>query len=236
MQERDCFNRKLPPMPTNPNSPLILSKKSIDFIVQQEVSSVDYYNKRLIHPIWAKGDSGVTIGIGYDLGYNTRAKVIEDWRGRVKEAELELLCACAGAKGIAAKKLLDNSAALRAVKVSYIDAYKVFIKASLPRYAKDTMEIYPDLKLLPPDAVGGLVGMVFNRGNSLSGDRRKEMRAIVPLVKAKDLDGIAAQIEASKRLWVGKNLDGLLSRRDGEAKLVRNSTRNYSEDELISIA
>ncbi len=48
---------------------------------------------------------------------------------------------------------------------------------------------------------GALVSMIYNRGNKLDGDRRKEMRAIVNLVAKADYEGIADQIERSKRLW-----------------------------------
>ena len=73
--------------------------------------------------------------------------------------------------------------------------------------------------------------MVYNRGTSLEGDRRIEMKAIVPLVAAKDYDGIAFQIDKSKRLWD----NGLVQRRENEAAMVKGSLRQYSQDEIISI-
>ena len=54
----------------------------------------------------------------------------------------------------------------------------------------------------------------------MSGDRRREMRAIARAVARGDVAEIARQIRAMKRLWVGKGLDGLLKRREGEAALV----------------
>jgi hypothetical protein len=234
-QDRDCLNHNTPPMPESTPQVCRLSRKAVDKIIVWEITSIANYNKRLIHPIWPGGDSGVTIGVGYDLGMNTRQQIIADWRGRVKEKDLQLLAACGGVAGTRAKKLLDTSMELRAVKVEYPEAWKAFVRVSLPRYAKLAVKIYPELPELYPDAQGGLVSMVFNRGNSLKGERRAEMRAIVPLVAAKDYEGIAAQIEASKRLWEGKNLDGLIIRRDEEADLVRNSDRPYSDDEILTI-
>jgi GH24 family phage-related lysozyme (muramidase) len=64
--------------------------------------------------------------------------------------------------------------------------------------------------------------MIYNRGNKLDGDRRKEMRAIVELVAKADYEGIADQIERSKRLWEN-GLDGLVKRREEEADLILNS-------------
>jgi GH24 family phage-related lysozyme (muramidase) len=46
------------------------------------------------------------------------------------------------------------------------------------------------------------------------------MRAVRDAVAAGDLQEIATQIRAMKRLWVGKGVDGLLKRRDAEARLV----------------
>jgi GH24 family phage-related lysozyme (muramidase) len=64
--------------------------------------------------------------------------------------------------------------------------------------------------------------MIYNRGNKLDGDNRKEMRAIVDLVAKSDYEGIADQIERSKRLWEN-GLDGLVKRREEEADLILNS-------------
>jgi len=86
-----------------------------------------------------------------------------------------------------------------------------------------TLKIYPDMIYLNDDTQGALVSVVYNRGNKLEGDSRVEMRAIVDLVKNKNYEGIAEQIEKSKRLWEGKGLDGLVLRREAEADLVRDS-------------
>jgi hypothetical protein len=234
--ETDCQDHKLSEMPAQHlQKEITLSKKVIDFIILKEITSIDWYNKRLIYPTWPKGDSGVTIGIGYDLGYNTRIQISQDWGGRIAPKDLQYLLAVAGLKREAAKDALDASALLRAVKVPYIEAHKVFVKSSVPRYLKMALAIYPELGDLKPDAATALLSMVFNRGNGLEGDRRREMRNIVPLVAAQDYDGIADQIEASKRLWVGKNLDGLVTRREKEAKFVREAIRDYKPEDLITI-
>jgi GH24 family phage-related lysozyme (muramidase) len=85
-----------------------------------------------------------------------------------------------------------------------------------------TKAIYPELDSLNEDTRGALVSMIYNRGNKLDGDSRKEMRAIVDLVAKADYEGIADQIERSKRLWEN-GLDGLVKRREEEADLILNS-------------
>jgi hypothetical protein len=84
-------------------------------------------------------------------------------------------------------------------------------------------KIYPQLDTLNADTQGALTSMVYNRGNSLEGSRRANMRNIVPLVESKNYKGIAKEIDASKILWEGKGLDGLITRRENEAKMVLNS-------------
>jgi len=86
-----------------------------------------------------------------------------------------------------------------------------------------TKAIYPQLDTLNADTQGALVSMVYNRGNKLEGDSRVEMKAIVDLVAKKDYEGIAEEIEKSKRHWEHKNLDGLVVRREAEADLIRDS-------------
>ena len=48
----------------------MLNKKSLDLILEFEVGGGEnYYNKFLKNPSWPGEQSGVTIGVGYDLGY-----------------------------------------------------------------------------------------------------------------------------------------------------------------------
>ena len=126
-----------------------------------------------------------------------------------------------GIKGEKVKPMMKGE--VLNVVVPYNIAYDVFVKVSIPKFYAMTKKIYPQLDTLNEDTQGALVSMVYNRGASLVGDGRKEMRAIVDLVAKKDYEGIADQIEASKRLWESKGLDGLVIRREGEADLVRDS-------------
>jgi GH24 family phage-related lysozyme (muramidase) len=88
------------------------------------------------------------------------------------------------------------------------------------KFAKLAEKAFPSLPDLCDDAYGAIVSLVFNRGSSLSGDSRLEMRNIRDLVPKKDYRGIAKQLRNMKRIWQGKGLDGLLERREAEAKLV----------------
>lgn len=69
-----------------------------------EVTSEEVYNKKYINPIWPGGDSGVTVGIGYDLGMNNRETIIMDWTGNVNLNSVSILSNLAGITGQKAKK------------------------------------------------------------------------------------------------------------------------------------
>ena len=199
----------------------MLSKKAVDLIIQFEVGGRAFYDKKLQSPIWAGGDSGVTIGMGYDMGYVNEKQFFIDWGNKLTPNFLDPLKKVVGLKGQQAKQMLRGE--LLQVKISYNIAYEVFVKCSVPKYFKLTKAIYPELESLNEDTQGALVSMVYNRGNKLEGDSRVEMKAIVEMVKNKDYEGIAEEIEKSKRHWEGKGLDGLVVRREAEADLVRDS-------------
>jgi GH24 family phage-related lysozyme (muramidase) len=166
---------------------------------------------------WPGGDSGVTIGIGYDLGYVTIDQFEFDWGPYFTADQLNRLREAVGKRGIAARNRAPRFADIR---IKRKDAETVFIERSLPMYALKTEMAFPGITELPQDAQGALVSLVFNRGTSMEGDRRSEMRAIRDAVPSGDLQEIADQLRCMKRLWVNKGLDGLLRRREEEARLV----------------
>lgn len=199
----------------------MISKKSIDFIIQQEIGGRAYYDKVLQKPSWPGGESGITIGIGWDLGYNTTQQLIKDWGLNLSIENINILKPVVGLKGSKAKDKLKGE--ILNIRIPFNMAYDVFVKNNVPRYFNLTKKIYPQLEELNEDTQGALVSMVFNRGASLVGDTRTEMRAIVELVANKDYEGIAEEIEKSKRLWEHKGMDGLVIRREAEADLIRDS-------------
>jgi hypothetical protein len=198
-----------------------LTPNAVKVIMDHEVGGGQaYYNKFLIHPTWPGEKSGVTIGIGYDLGYNTQAQFDSDWGTRLPKSDLERLRACLGVKkapaGPLAKKVKD-------ISVPWAAAQAVFFSRTVPRFKKEALEAFPGMEKLHGDAQGALISLVFNRGGGMKDSKEKpggraEMRAIRDLVPKGDLRGIAAQIRSMKRLWNPKS--GLIRRREDEAKLV----------------
>lgn len=201
----------------------MISRRAIDLIIHFEIGGRAYYEKALQKPTYPGGESGVTIGFGYDLGYNTEKQFLADWSPNLNLNFVNALRPLCGLKGEKVKGLIKGE--VLNVRVPYNIAYDVFVKNSIPRYYKMTLGIYPDMIHLNEDTQGALVSMVFNRGSKLTGDSRKEMKAIVDLVTKKDYEGIAEEIEKSKRLWEHKGLDGLVLRREAEADLIRDSIK-----------
>ena len=54
----------------------MISRKAVELIIKFEIGSISYYNRILQRPNWPRGNSGITIGIGADLGYTTEKQFL----------------------------------------------------------------------------------------------------------------------------------------------------------------
>ncbi|GAB3420031.1 hypothetical protein [Niabella aquatica] len=213
------LNNELPPLPKGAN--MIVSKRSLEIIIESEVSSRAAYQLKYKYPVWPKNESGITIGIGYDLGYVNEAVFLSDWQEFINDAEIKKLKAVVGLKGRNAEAALTPE--IKMVEVPLEAALTVFYTKSMPQYAKSAARIYPGIEKLPPDAQGALLSIVYNRGASVAGERRTEMKNIQKWVIQKNLSKIAGEVREMKRLW--PDVKGLRDRREREAVLVENA--NY---------
>lgn len=211
---------------------LTLTHDGVSAIVRYEIGSDALYHRELRKPTWPGAESGVTIGIGYDLGYTTAERFLLDWQGHLGTEALAQLSASCGKTGASAKRAIEN---LQDVRISLSKAKKVFRYSSLYEYARRALRAYPGLEQLEPAAQSAIVSLVFNRGVSMRGASRQEMLNIKELVQACDHDGIADEIVSMKRIWAGRNLGGLLKRRDAEAAMVRGACRFYHASELVEL-
>jgi GH24 family phage-related lysozyme (muramidase) len=173
---------------------------------------------------WPGGDSGITIGIGYDLGYTTVDRFESDWGDVLPASQMQRLKEVVGLRGLSARVRAHD---FSDIKIKPEDAKKVFAERTVPMEQTKARIAFPGFDKLPSDAQGALVSLVYNRGTSMvdkpGEDKRKEMRAIRNAVAIGDLHEIANQLRSMKRLWEGKGLDGLLKRREDEAALVESS-------------
>ena len=75
-------------------------------------------------------------------------------------------------------------------------------------------------------AQAALLSLVFNRGTSMKGERREEMREIKDILAGEppyDLHRVARALRDMKKLSIRKGVDGLIVRREREARFVEHA-------------
>ena len=189
---------------------LPISHRGAEFIVNEEAGGFDdprgaepYYNAFLIHPKVPTDDgqpieqSGVTIGIGYDLGQNSGERIRTDWSPYLSADVVNRLVSAAGKKRYAA---MAAQAALQDITISYNVALQVYYQKSLPRYMNVLNAAYPTAQdTINPTALGALASMIFNRGGTLStSTKRVELVQIRDAINNNRLDLIPDLIRAMR--------------------------------------
>ena len=228
----DFLNIALPTIPAGAS--MIVSKRALDIIINSEISSKAAYLTKYKFPVWPGLESGITIGIGYDLGFVSPTQFQLDWGGSLPATIFDTLKTVVEKKGNNAKLALTTS--VKKIEVSWEIALEVFYTKSMPKYAVDTRRAFPGIEKLPPDAQGALLSLVYNRGALIdNSDRRREMKNIVGHVASGKLSKIANEIRSMKRLWNYNTFRGLHIRRDKEADLVANATFFMQSHEYIFV-
>lgn len=226
-----------------------IGKKAVDFIFAEETGGKEFYDIHGAKPSWPKGSSGITVGAGYDLGYNTPEEIERSWKGIVNDNMIQVMKSVSGLRGQKAANAL-TSKVINSVYVPYDVAFKQFMNKVIVGEVALTIKTFPKSEELNPDTIGVLTSIVYNRGSAMNDhdpkeQDRKEMRLIKMLVPQKDYKGIAAQIDSMKRLWDGvpnyagdheQKFTGLVIRRQKEANLVLNSQREYLPEELLTLS
>lgn len=210
-----------------------ISKRAFDLCVAAEVTSKAYYEKHYVNPEWPGLSSGPTIGIGYDLGQASRAKIEADWKGLVPDIMLQVMISCSGFTGDVGKS--KTASVKEQISIPWAAALQVFEKRDVPQWTLGVLQKVPGADKLPPSCLGVLFDTAYNRGHSWSsgGDRYIEMRNIKHLVGTGEWDKVPDQFKSMKRLW--PNTAGLLRRCDDRAALWRYGLANPNEAALGTI-
>lgn len=206
----------------------MISKRAIDLIIEFEVSSKEYYEKKLKRPEWPGLNSGITIGIGYDLGYSSPDEIRKDFAGsKVPKSVIEAMTKYSGITRSAARDALPK--ARQEIIIDWNDAYYVFSEISIPQWIKKVQGALPNTDKLSPDCLGVLVSLAYNRGPAFSaaGDKFREMRNIRTLMEKQEFSKIPAELRAMKRLW--PTTGGLILRREKEARLFESGLQSKDE-------
>lgn len=226
LRERPPMLQALPPGARAVRSDRRIAPEAVRLIVLFEVTSEQVYTARYEAPAWPGGNSGTTIGVGYDLGYTNRLWLQEDWGSYLSQDAMKRLQATCGKHGTDAEALIRG---LRDILVPWDAAYAQFRDHALPLYIGETLKALPLAKDLSDKSLGALVSLVYNRGTSFSNppdayskqnglkDRYFEMRAIKAALASGQVALIPGLIGDMTRLW--PKFPGLVRRRELEAKL-----------------
>jgi len=207
------------PITPKPPAPVqqLLPARAVDLIIAFEIGSQAAYTATYERPIWPGAASGVTVGIGYDLGYQSAQVIALDWFAHPRVDRLQT------AAGITGTSARTHARSLTDITVRWDLAREVFDQTMLLKYWRTTRRVFghQHFDMLPANAQGALTSLVFNRGGSMTGDKRVEMRAIRDTcLPAQDVACIARFIRAMKRIWIGTTIQrGMDRRRDAEADL-----------------
>jgi len=193
---------------------------AVDLIVSFEVTSRRHYEDALSRPIWPGGSSGVTWCIGYDGGHQSAQTIWRDW---ADHAHVTALARTSGVRGLAARDLIPS---LNHIQTPWAHCLQVFAQRTLPAYAALSHRTFPDKDFLSPEAQGALVSLIYNRGSSMRGMTRTEMRVIRDVcIPQADHACVARELRRMCRLWEGTpNYRGLCRRRNAEADLALRGT------------
>lgn len=201
-----------PPPLTDEGRNLLLSSGGRALVLEFETGGERGYDP---HPEWPGAGSGVTVGIGYDLGYYSRSVIMSDWQA-VKERQR--LAETSGKKGQQARILIP---ALRDIFIRWDVATDVFDHVDVAREFSSAKRAVPGFEDMRPNAQAAWISLGFNRGWQMSGPNRVEMRAARDLVPARDYEGMATQFRKMVRVWTGQNIyNGMKRRRYAEAELL----------------
>lgn len=209
------------PVPPPPAAEPCANDRSIELIIAFEVGSPEVYARKYTRPIWPGAASGATWGLGYDGGHRTAAVIARDWETHPHHVRLQ---SAAGITGPLARNVVRE---LADVSVDYGLARQVFDQTSLVEHCHIARRVFRPAQFDAAHANtrGALTSLVFNRGGSMAGPGRVEMRAIRDdCLPRHDAACTAQQIRAMVRLWVGSDIEqGMRRRRYAEATLAEST-------------
>jgi hypothetical protein len=195
-----------------------ISQQGHALIVEYETGGMAWYNRNP-HPEAPDARySGITEGIGYDNSTVDHGVIRVDWQ-KLGDKNARRLADTHPYKGKSAQAHLNDVAD---ILVPWMAALDVFDKVDCARTYSQCRRAFAGFDELRPNAQAALVSLVFNRGNSMTGPNRSEMRDIRDYgVPNQDYARIASDFRKMTRVWKGTEIyNGMRSRRYAEAKLV----------------
>ena len=190
------------PRRCQPNSPeLRVAKGQVTFDAEGiEGSKPTIYFSRQIH--WPGGNSGVTIGRGYDMQWRTSKQIVADLTAAgVPLLDAQNLSRAAGLRGAAAQSFWKTNRATAPV-ISLESQKALFEKVVYPSYERTAKRVTQaanhnplDWQALNPAIKDIIVDLTY------CGDYRGEMKAsLQKYIAANDLEGFAS-VMSDERFW-----------------------------------
>ncbi|MEX5380937.1 hypothetical protein [Acinetobacter towneri] len=165
----------------------------------KKILEFERYEAKPYHP----GDrsSGVTLGIGYDLGQQSKSQIYKDLSPFYSSEQIKRLLEAQGKSGSAAAALVPKLIDIRISKEKALH----LATALKTRYAQQVLTIYPKTLELHPHCQGVLLSLVFNRGISLNDRKgqltRKHMRQIKEAFENNKVNTIPNIFRDMSKLW-----------------------------------
>ncbi|NJM35916.1 MAG: hypothetical protein HC850_15870, partial [Rhodomicrobium sp.] len=206
--------------PSNDEIAGFISPEARNFVIGFEVGSRTLYDRKYNRAIWPGGGSGVTIGIGYDIGVQSKDYLHKTWQDLLSPTDIGRYESAVGITGQRAKALCPQ---LTDIVIPWDVALEAYRRSTMPTFGRLVLSTFPNATELHPHSFGALFSLVFNRGSRLT-DRpgsptRLHMRNIRDHMASRSFDRIPNEFRAMKSIWAGMGLDGLLRRREAEAVL-----------------
>lgn len=202
--------------------PCWVSDRSIELIIAHEIGSPELYTRKYMGIVCPGGPSGPTGGVGYDFGYRDASVIVADWSLHPENARLAGAAGIKGPSGCRAYQVTVPD-----IRISYPLARRVFDRTSLVEYVRLSRRAFgqDDFCAAPANTRGALTSLVFNRGASMSGPNRSEMRAIRDeCLPARDWGCVARALRTMARVWRGSDIERTMERRrNDEAELAEAS-------------
>ena len=210
----------------DPNTKMVLSSKAIGVILHFEVGAdpntgeFTSYSRGFEKAVNPKGDSGATIGIGYDLGHKNQAEIRRDWAPFVSPSMLNILASAAGITGggqsVTNKVNQINSAGFN---VPMENARIIFMNTTLKKWCNTATRYYPNIEKTHPHTQGALISLIFNRGSKFDSNRTRHKGFIRNDLKAGRVPTPNHWTDQSQ-IWIGTSIyNGIRRRRDFEGGL-----------------
>lgn len=161
--------------------------------------------------------SGITEGIGYDNSTVRPDLIVQDWQKHLGDRNAKRLADTHPWTGRAAQANLWR---VKDILVPWDSALEVFFRIDLARVDAQCRRFFPGFEELRPAAKDAIRSLVFNRGPSLNGPSRTEMREIADACPRKDYAAMSDACRRMVRVWRGTSIyRGMLRRRMAEADL-----------------